>query len=69
MPAIKYVYMQNLYVTHVFSRTVAAVDTKCGYIGMCNRRSVQQESGAALSNVYGVGQNLYTCTAIILGVH
>ena len=34
---------------HVFSRTVAAVDTKRGYVGMCNGRSVQQESGAALS--------------------
>ena len=35
--------------SHVFSRTVAAVDTKCGYVGMCNGRSAQQESGAALS--------------------
>ena len=35
--------------THVFSRTVAAVDTKRGYVGMCNGRSAQQESGAALS--------------------
>ena len=34
---------------HVFSRTVAAVDTKRGYMGMCNGRSAQQESGAALS--------------------
>ena len=34
---------------HVFSRTVAAVDTKRGYVGMCNVRSAQQESGAALS--------------------
>ena len=34
---------------HVFSRTVAAVDTKRGYVGMCNGRSAQQESGAALS--------------------
>ena len=34
---------------HVFSRTVAAVDTKCGYVGMCNGRSAQQEFGAALS--------------------
>ena len=32
--------------THVFSRTVAAVDTKRGYVGMCNGRSAQQESGA-----------------------
>ena len=32
-----------------FSRTVAAVDTKRRYVGMCNGRSAQQESGAALS--------------------
>ena len=35
--------------SHVFSRTVAAVDTKRGYVGMCNGRSAQQESGVALS--------------------
>ena len=35
--------------SHVFSRTVAAVDTKRGYVGMCNGRSAQQESGAGLS--------------------
>ena len=35
--------------SHVFSRTVAAVDTKRGYVGVCNGRSAQQESGAALS--------------------
>ena len=34
---------------HVLSQTVAAVDTERGYVGMCNRRSAQQESGAALS--------------------
>ena len=33
--------------SHVFSRTVAAVDTKRGYV--FNGRSAQQESGAALS--------------------
>ena len=35
---------------HVFSLTVivAAVDAKRGYVGMRNRRSAQQESGAAL---------------------
>ena len=41
-------------------RTVAAVDTKRGYVGMCNGRSAQQESGAALSkeqHVYGGGKN------------
>ena len=27
----------------------AAVDIKRGYVGMCNGRSAQQESGAALS--------------------
>ena len=26
---------------HVFSRTVAVVDTKRGYVGMCNGRSAQ----------------------------
>ena len=35
--------------SHVFSRTVAAVDTKHGYVGMCNGRSAQQECGAVLS--------------------
>ena len=35
--------------SHVFSRTVAAVDTKRGHVGMCKGRSAQQESGAALS--------------------
>ena len=35
--------------SHVFSQTVAAVYTKRGYVGVCNRRSAQQESGAALS--------------------
>ena len=42
---------------------MAAVDTKRGYMGMCNGRSAQQESGAALSKeqyVYGGGQKLYT---------
>ena len=34
---------------HVFSRTVSAVDTKRGYVGMCNGRLAQQESAAALS--------------------
>ena len=33
----------------VFSRTVAVVDTKRGYVGMCNGRSAQQESGATSS--------------------
>ena len=32
---------------HVFSQTVAVVDTKRGYVGMCNWRSAQQEYGAA----------------------
>ena len=35
--------------SHVFSRIVAAVDTKRGCVGTCNGRSAQQESGAALS--------------------
>ena len=34
---------------HVFSITVAAVDAKRGYVGMCNGRSAQQESRALLS--------------------
>ena len=34
---------------YVFTRTVADVDTKCGYVGMCNGLSAQQESGAASS--------------------
>ena len=34
---------------HVFSRTVAAVDTKRGYVGMCNGRLAKQEYRAALS--------------------
>ena len=34
---------------HVFSQTVAAVDTKRGYVGTCNGRSAQQGSGVALS--------------------
>ena len=34
---------------YVFSRNVAAVATKRGYVGMCNGHSAQQESGAALS--------------------
>ena len=58
---------------HVFSLTVAAVDAKRGYVGMCNR--VQQALGTARvwsgvvqeQHVYGGGQKLYT--AIILGVH
>ena len=33
---------------HVISRIVAVVDTKRGYVGMCNWRSAQQESGVAL---------------------
>ena len=32
---------------HVFSRTVAPVDNKRGYVGMCNGRSAQQESGTS----------------------
>ena len=53
--------------THVFSLTV---DIKRGYVGMCNGRSAQQESGSGVvqeQHVYGGGLTLYT--AIILGVH
>ena len=34
---------------HFFSRITAVVDTKLGYVVMCNGRSAQQESGASLS--------------------
>ena len=56
--------------SHVFSRTVAAVDTKRGYVGMCKGRSAQQESGAALSknSMFKAGV-LKLYTFIILGVH
>ena len=58
---------------HVFSRTMAAVDTKRGYVGMFNGRSAQQESRVALSKnsmfTAGVGGGLKLYTAIILGVH
>ena len=49
--------------TGVFSLTVAAVDTKRGYVGMCNGRSAQQESRAVLpknSMFTAGGQKLYT---------
>ena len=41
---------------------MAAVDAKRRYMGMCNGRSAQQESGAALSkeqHVYGGGAKNY----------
>ena len=51
---------------HVFSRTVAAVDTKRGYVGMCNGRSAQQESAwsgvVQEQHVYGGGLKFYTAT-------
>ena len=34
---------------HVFSQTVAVVDTKHGYVGWYNGRSAQQESRVVLS--------------------
>ena len=37
----------GLFIGTFFSRTVAAVDTKRGYVGMCNGRSAQQESGTS----------------------
>ena len=40
------VYLCNYWT--VFSRTLAVVDTKRGYVGRYNKRSAQQESGAAL---------------------
>ena len=33
---------------HVFSQTVSVVDTKRGYVGLCNGCSAQQEFGAVL---------------------
>ena len=50
---------------------MAAVDTKRGYVGMCKRRSAQQESGAALSknSVFTAGAKIvysyYTRCALI----
>ena len=57
--------------SHVFSRTVAAVDTKRGNVGMCKGRSAQQESGAELSknSMFKAGGGLKLYTFIILGVH
>ena len=66
---------QSVHCSHVFSRTVAAVDTKRGYVGMCKGRSAQQESGAALSKnsmFKAGGLKLYTFEchfSIILGVY
>ena len=38
---------------HVFSQTVAVVDTKLGYVGTCNGRSAQQVwSGVVNKSVY-----------------
>ena len=51
---------------HVFSRTVAAVDTKRGYVDMCNGRSAQQESVTSQSknSVFTGGRLKFTrmCT-------
>ena len=56
---------------HVFSRTVAAVDTKRGYVHGCVQRALGTArvwSGVVQEqHVYGGGQKLYT--AVILGVH
>ena len=35
----------SICLSHVFSRTVAVVDTKHGYVGRYNGRSAKQESG------------------------
>ena len=51
---------------------MAAVDAKRGYVVMCNGRSAQQESGAALSknSMFTAGaKNYIYIVAIILGVH
>ena len=47
---------------------MAAVDTKRGYVGMCNGRSAQQQSGAALSknSMFTAGaKNYYTRCVLI----
>ena len=51
---------------HVFSRTVAAVDTKRGYVGMCNGHSAQQVWNAVVKEqrVYGGGHALM-CTFLV----
>ena len=49
------------------SRTVAAVDTKRGYVGMCNGYSAVWSGVVQEQHVYGGGQKLYT--AITLGVY
>ena len=49
---------------------MAAVDTKRGYVGICNGRSAQQESGATLfKNSMFTAGGLKLYTAILLGVH
>ena len=50
---------------------MAAVDAKRGYVGMCNGRSAQQESRAALSknSMFTAGAKNYIQLYIILGVH
>ena len=55
---------------HVFSRTVAMVDTKCVYVGRYIGRVAQQESWSGVveeRHFYSGGLKLYT--AIIQGVH
>ena len=46
---------------------MAAVDTKHGYVGMCNRRSAQQESGVALSKngVFTGGRLNIQCALLV----
>ena len=43
---------------------MGAVDTKRGYVGMCNGRSAQQESGTSYivkeQRVHGGGAKIYT---------
>ena len=56
---------------HVFSLTVAAVDAKRGYVGMCNGRSAHRVWSGIVQeqHVYGGGQKLYIIIAVILGVN
>ena len=57
----KFLVGQSVSSPHVFSLTVSAVDAKRGYVGMCNGRSAQQESRAALSknSMFTVGAKNY----------
>ena len=50
-----------------FSQTVAVVATKRGYVGVCNKCSTQQESGAALSKMFSM--TCFVCIIMWTRVH